>query len=66
MVKDLKQWGMWHGICTAWRERCEWSARGAIALVCTLLFAAGSLAVRTMASPIRDISAITFCVAPSG
>ncbi len=41
----------------------EWGARAAIALVCTLLFVTGSVAVRTIARPIRQASDAALAVA---
>jgi two-component system phosphate regulon sensor histidine kinase PhoR len=41
----------------------EWGARAAIAVVCGLLFLAGSIGVRAIARPIRDVSDAALAVA---
>jgi two-component system phosphate regulon sensor histidine kinase PhoR len=41
----------------------EWGARAAIALVCALLFVTGSVAVRSIARPIRQVSDAALAVA---
>lgn len=41
----------------------EWGARAAIALVCALMFVTGSLAVRAITRPIREVSEAALAVA---